>query len=175
MIISKNIIYIYRIHAKLNLKPGKCESPQCDMQILESHGDKCSSLVGTNNKDEIVNMLSCTKIANRNCDSRTSSIVNNMGSIRNKNTSGIVGLMANSGTQNLESSIVKLKNSTLNGSASTSVLRNNHSIINMRNSYKEKPNKYLSVSKISKKAHPSDKVFHTKTVSIAKEAISIDR
>lgn len=79
---------------------------------------------------------------------------------------------------NFENSVVNMKqNSMLNGSASTSVLRNITSVVNIRNdNMKDKQNKYLSVSKIYKqKVQQNETSLHTKTISNVKEVINVSR
>jgi hypothetical protein len=75
-----------------------------------------------------------------------------------------------------DKSVAKLRASALNASASTSVLRTNHNIINVRNASKEKPGQYKSMAKIAKiKSQSKEKGFHTKTISIVKDVSTIDR
>lgn len=75
-----------------------------------------------------------------------------------------------------DSRMAQFKANTLNASASTSVLRTNHNIINMRKASREKPGQYKSMAKIAKiKSQSKEKGFHTKTISIVKDASAIDK
>ena len=107
---------------------------------------------------------------------RSSNTKSNENSMNSRNPVNTANINFSSGNSNFESSIIKLKNSTLNASASTSVLRNITSVINIKNDWsKEKQNKYLSVSKIYKKVQQNEKGFHTKTISNVKEIINVNR
>lgn len=110
-----------------------------------------------------------------NLESKSQDVTNceNLANSRNAVNAFSIG---NAGHANFENSVVGSKNSVLNGSASTSVLRNITSVVNIRNeNLKDKQNKYLSMSKIYKKVQQSDKSFHTKTISNVKEGINVSR
>ena len=109
------------------------------------------------NKDNVTSMLARSKLVHMNTDSRSSAIAHSLSTIKSRHTNGLTHGLTGHGQSHLESSITKLKNSTLNGSASTSVLRSNHSIINIRNSVKENSSKNLSTNKFGKKPHSKEK------------------
>jgi hypothetical protein len=67
-----------------------------------------------------------------NSDSRTGTIGKRLSTIKSRPSQNIKHGTSMHAQSQLESSVSKLKGSTLNESASTSVLRTNHSIINIR-------------------------------------------
>ena len=96
--------------------------------------------------------------------------------VKNLQSQGVIYNMTAHAFSQADSSVAKFRASTLNASASTSVLRTNHNIIDVMNFSREQPGQYKSMAKIAKiKSQSKEKGFHTKTISTVKDMSAIDR
>jgi hypothetical protein len=140
--------------------------------------DKNGTWVSEHNKENISNILARSKLVHMNSESRTGAIGQSFSTIKSRPSQGIIHGSSIHAQSQLENSVSKIKNQTLSGSASTSVLRTNHSIINIRNNKEnlKKSSKYPTVSKITKKQGSKEKKsLHTKTLSIVKDMVTMDK
>lgn len=100
----------------------------CKMSSIEHNSANWAS---EQNKD-ISNILARSKLVHMNSDSRTGAIGQRLSTIKSRPSQSIIHGTSVHAQSQLENSVSKLKGSSLNESASTSVLRTNHSIINIR-------------------------------------------
>lgn len=159
--------------SKLNVKSSKRVKKDYNSSHLSSQNQ--SNYMDSMKQKSITNLIKKSSLLGISSESRSHSRGMNFHSIKSRPSQG--GINHSSSMHkgsNLGSSISKMKSCTLNSSSSTALLRSNGNIINIKNG-KQRKAKYDSVSKFTKRNSKKENIDHTKTFSMVKDMVGVDR